>query len=930
MPSAEPGPLPAPRKDALGARFAARPLASRDETDSTVLYDDPAEGTEAATPVQQEDATTTTTVAVQDGNGGGDGGDGEGGEGDVPADPAPEQALAELAKTDDYAERGVVTVRFMDNLLPDTLVVNPVVRFWIVDGYTGQDVTHTAKGEPSAYGGYYCNPCDLREAKGYTARWDEAVYLNLSIAKLLKVCPDAMLLFEVIDCSRVNVQRQVFYRRNYGPGYGRVFYPVCWGFLKLKGVDGESQNCSGRRRVQLYRTPLRRSLLKVMMLKLWPASVYPSSAVASVPGYVQPGASVPPLFHQYMMSQNRLDKYPATLHISIDSEEEAFHRAPRVVPRDLEKLLLDCRRVLSPLQQSLMNHRRSQLSHGSDVQAIVDEPIEIPDCTRKRGEKCVVPHFLQASLSGGEKGCLALVFSPCGRYLAIAACDEHNVEIRVHDTKFGPVPTKEDSRAGRLACPQIAAFDGHASTVYSLVWSPGGKHLISCSADNTVKQWPFEKVCHFEWQNYATVNVLEEAVRDGSIVATSGAEFTFLHPCHVYTAVCHPLGEMLLTGGFDDTIRGWSMVSGRLILSCKATPKSWVSHLALTSDGSMLYAADGNSELKLWTLSGLTRAAKAPKLDHWATIEDFKGKGISCLRVHTAAKQLYVWTRVDSCVTCINTSTYSRFSQVKKYRGPRFESCALKGCLSPCGTVVASGSSGGSVFFWNTSTAEYVDHDHTGLNFEHSGPVYSTAWSPTDHRMAFSSYSARLNLVTVWYSPAADEEGEEDEAVKVTNVASSRALDSIAVARVGSTLAPAPSTLTPNEEPLDDENWMDQIIVKWTDRVTKRAQKLVTAGTAVEVHTGNAWRQANVTGWSADGLCTVEYSDASGGAASVLPVNMRRLRASSNSGLLVCHPHLTSPHPHTNYTTDQPPPPECDGKHPPKVAAGTPTAVQPA
>ena len=891
----------------LGSTFGAGgmlPSAALGEDDSTVLYGDAEEATEdmaTAAPQPQPSllhaqvATPTTTryaETEEDPALGGQAGDAEA------------AALAEAAdslrvgQTAAAGERTVVRVAGMDNMLPDPLVVNPVVRFWVVDGRTGYDVTHHGGGDPAAYGGFFSNPCDLRDVRSCVPQWDETVPLGISLQRVVDARPDAMLLFEVIDCSKQNVQRQRnYFRNNYGPGYGRVFYPVCWGFLRLQAADGSRKNCTGTHRVQMYRSPMRRSLLKGMLLRLWPSSVYPSAAAATVPGAVQRGEpAVPPLFMQYVSRENRLDRYPAALHVKLSREDEADDLLPFGVPlrRDLEELLLECRRALHPVHAGDKGRRASLVSAASD-ELVHDEPVALLDCTRGRAEKCRLPGFLQASLSGGKKGCLAMAFSPCGRFLAVAACDELRVEIRVHDTKFGPKPGEEGSEAARLACPQVASFDGHTNTVYQLLWSPSGRHLLSCSADFTAKQWPFEECCSFDWGQYPTIPTLRAAVQSGSLVANSCADYTFIHPCQVYTAVYHSLGEMVVTGGFDDTIRCWSVVTGRLMHACVGAPKSWVAHLAISSDGSMLYSADGSSELKMWTVSGLTRA-KEPKLDLWATITDFKGKGISHLVPNTAAKLLYVWTRVDSAVTSINTSTYSRFAQVRKYRGPRFEGCAIRGCLSPCGTVLSTGSGKGPVFFWETGTGDFVGHDHTGLDCEHSGPVYVSAWSPTDHRMAFSSYSARLNLITIWCLPS-DEPGAAAATGAAAAVSTERSrgggAEPLSFARVmsgsmhGGRASPSPlgDDPQPRFEELDtgDADWMNQIIVQWSDRVSQRAHRLITAGTAVEVagRNGALARAANVTGWTEGGLCVVEYSDAQGGRGEVNPVHVKRLRAAS-------------------------------------------------
>ena len=40
-----------------------------------------------------------------------------------------------------------------------------------------------------------------------------------------------------------------------------------------------------------------------------------------------------------------------------------------------------------------------------------------------------------------------------------------------------------------MGCEQKCTLTGHSGSVYSVAYSPDGKHLVSGSYDNTVKVW---------------------------------------------------------------------------------------------------------------------------------------------------------------------------------------------------------------------------------------------------------------------------------------------------------------------------------------------------------------------------------------------------------------------------------------------------------
>lgn len=84
-------------------------------------------------------------------------------------------------------------------------------------------------------------------------------------------------------------------------------------------------------------------------------------------------------------------------------------------------------------------------------------------------------HAHSHQVYAGQNGAITLAFSGSGALLAAACCD---------DPLPGRFPIRLiDSETGRCRLE----LKGHASMVYSLVWSPGDSLLLSASADGTAK-----------------------------------------------------------------------------------------------------------------------------------------------------------------------------------------------------------------------------------------------------------------------------------------------------------------------------------------------------------------------------------------------------------------------------------------------------------
>jgi WD40 repeat protein len=127
-----------------------------------------------------------------------------------------------------------------------------------------------------------------------------------------------------------------------------------------------------------------------------------------------------------------------------------------------------------------------------------------------------------------------------------------------------------------LAPGMVATMKGHSEAVYSVAFTPDGKHVVSGSGDHTVKVW-----------DSAT----------GKEIKTFGGPAG--HQNLVMSVSISPDGGLIASGGTDNTARLWDLPSSSPL---RALAKSeGASVLAVSPDGAKLAGGDKDGHVKIWT-----------------------------------------------------------------------------------------------------------------------------------------------------------------------------------------------------------------------------------------------------------------------------------------------------------------------------------------
>lgn len=326
----------------------------------------------------------------------------------------------------------------------------------------------------------------------------------------------------------------------------------------------------------------------------------------------------------------------------------------------------------------------------------------------------------------------SLIFSPDGKRVITGHKD---ASIRIWDIETGQEVGK----------PLL----GHDNAVWSLNITPDGRRIISSSGDNTLRLW---SVLTGE-QLGPSLKGHEDAVYsislspDGERIVSGGSEAGndrtirvwdigyklfekpfYGHSDSVYSVVSSLDGEKVASGGRDETVIIWDVASGNA--ETILTGKDAFNSVAFSPDGNTIAAGGSDAIVTLWDSHSGQEASISPLRGH--------RESIRTVAFHPDGKRLITGSE-DQTIGVWNFTTGERERILEGHEG-----FVYSVAVHPEGTIIASSSTDGSVRLWNSDTGELIRKIDVADN-----TVRKVTFSNDGQRMASADTEGNIKVWSV-------------------------------------------------------------------------------------------------------------------------------------------------------------------------------------
>ncbi len=279
-------------------------------------------------------------------------------------------------------------------------------------------------------------------------------------------------------------------------------------------------------------------------------------------------------------------------------------------------------------------------------------------------------------------------------------------------SRIASPPMQSDPTPGTT----FLVYRGHASGVWTIGWSPDGKHIASGSDDQTIQIWDsttgkkfFTYEGHVPLPNSKTIN----------------------HPgSFVETLAWSPNGQWIASGGKEASLQVWNATTGNKLYTY--LHKDLVGAVAWSKDG--MWLASGGWEGTIHICEAMT------------------GKRRIILTGHTSNLSSIDWSRDGSILISGNVDRTVRVWDTASgktlyvYRG--HSDAVKRSAFSPDGKKIASGGDDKQIHIW-----DYVNRSTLLIYDKHTGPVKSLAWSPDGKLIASAGDD---HTVQIWNTSNGD------------------------------------------------------------------------------------------------------------------------------------------------------------------------------
>ncbi|KAG9312565.1 WD40-repeat-containing domain protein [Chiua virens] len=294
----------------------------------------------------------------------------------------------------------------------------------------------------------------------------------------------------------------------------------------------------------------------------------------------------------------------------------------------------------------------------------------------------------------------------------------------------------------------VHTLQGHTSRITCVAYSPDGSHIISGSADQTIRIWnattgqsvttPLQghtdsitSVAYSSDGKYIVSGSEDKTIRIWEATTGQPLKKSFTGHTESITSVAYsPNGRHVVSGSGDNTIRVWDVITGQCVSGPFQGHTEWVRTVAYSPDGRCIASGSYDNMIRIWDASnGQCMAGPLQGHKGWVSSIAYSPDGR-----HIASSS---W---DRTVRVWDTTTGQ--SVAGPFHGHTWYVTTV--AYSPDGRYIVSGSGDKTLRVWDATSGQCV----AGPFQRHTDFISAVAYSPDGRHFVSGSFDMTVRIWT--------------------------------------------------------------------------------------------------------------------------------------------------------------------------------------